>query len=101
MLLDWPTVIPELAPKRPRSVEIIEIMVWPDILFSLNQAGVNPLFYVPKGTQNWRLVFPSEVPWKGELTHDASAQLPNYLSIDFTQACLTPVFRQDRIILFG
>ena len=35
MLLDWPTVIPELAPKEPRFVEIIEIMVWPGIPFSI------------------------------------------------------------------
>ena len=33
MLLDWPTVFPELAPKGPRFVEIIEVMVWPDIPF--------------------------------------------------------------------
>ena len=35
MLLDWPTVIPELAPKGPRFVEIIEIMFLPDIPFKI------------------------------------------------------------------
>ena len=76
--------------------------------FSLSQAGVNPLALL-------------QVPWfilhtdrdtelttrlslevqKGELTHDAGARWVNYPSTDFTPVCLTPVFRQDRIILFG
>ena len=31
MLNDIPNVMTELAPKRPRFVEVIEIMDWPDI----------------------------------------------------------------------